>query len=65
MDGSAGAIEFVGEEVMIGNGVGAGLRQDDAELQEAIDEALAALKADGTVDALIQEYFEAGPFYAD
>ena len=65
VDGSDGRIVFVGDEVTIGNGVGAGLRQDATELQATMDEALAALKADGTVDALIQEHFQAGPFYAD
>ena len=65
VDGSDGAIVFVGPEVEIGNGVGAGVRKEDDELLANVDEALAALKEDGTVDALIQEYFQAGPFYAD
>ena len=65
VDGSGGEIVFVGPEVEIGGGVGAGLRKDDEELRAKIDDALQALKDDGTVDALIQEYFEAGPFYGD
>ncbi len=63
---SGGAIEFVGEDVMIGNGVGAGIRKDETELKTKIDDALTALKADGTVDKLIAQYFEGrGPFYTE
>ncbi len=63
---SGGAIEFVGEDVLIGNGVGAGLRKDEAELKTAVDDALTALKADGTVDELIAQWFEGrGPYFAD
>jgi hypothetical protein len=64
VDASNGAIEFVGEDVMIGNGVGAGIRKGDTELLETWNTSLAALKADGTVDALIAEWFDgAGPFF--
>jgi polar amino acid transport system substrate-binding protein len=63
---SGGALVFVGEDVMIGNGVGAGLRKDEAELKTKFDDALTALKADGTVDKLIAQWFEGrGPYFAD
>jgi polar amino acid transport system substrate-binding protein len=63
---SNGAIEFVGEDVMIGGGVGAGIRKEDTELKAKVNEALASLKADGTVDKLIAEWFEGkGPFFAE
>jgi polar amino acid transport system substrate-binding protein len=63
---SAGGIEFVGEDVMIGNGVGGGLRKEDTELKATLDEALTALKADGTVDKLIAQWFEGrGPYFAE
>lgn len=63
---SSGAIEFVGEDVMIGGGVGAGLRKDAGELKTKIDDALTALKADGTVDKLIAQWFEGhGPYFAE
>lgn len=61
---SGGAIEFVGEDVLIGNGVGGGLRKEDTELKAKLDEALTALKADGTVDELIAKWFEGrGPYF--
>lgn len=63
---SGGALEFVGEDVMIGDGVGAGLRKDDTELKAKFDEALTALKADGTVDKLIAQWFEGhGPYFSE
>lgn len=66
VNASSGSIEFVGEDVMIGNGVGAGLRKDEAELKTKFDDALTALKADGTVDKLIAQYFEGrGPYFTE
>lgn len=63
---SGGAIEFVGEDILIGNGVGAGLRKDDAELKATLEAAITALKSDGTVDTLIAKWFEGhGPYFAD
>lgn len=63
---SGGAFEFVGEDILIGNGYGGGLRKEDTELKATLDEALAALKADGTVDALIAKWFDGrGPFFAE
>ena len=63
---SNGALEFVGDEVMIGDGIGAGIRKDEPELKAQLDDALAALKADGTVDKLIAQYFEGrGPFFSE
>jgi polar amino acid transport system substrate-binding protein len=63
---SGGGIEFAGDEIMIGDGYGAGLRKDEGELKATFDEALAALKADGTVDTLIAQWFDGkGPYFAE
>lgn len=63
---ASGALEFVGEDVMIGNGVGAGLRKEDTELKAKLDETLTALKQDGTVDKLIAQWFEGhGPYFSE
>ena len=40
-----------------------GLRKDDTELASKLNAALAEMKEDGTVDKLIMEFFETGPFY--
>jgi polar amino acid transport system substrate-binding protein len=64
--GSGGALEITGPELAIGGGVGIGLRQTDTDLIKKVDDALTAMKADGTLDALITLYFperEGGPFY--
>ena len=63
---SSGSLEFVGEDLMIGNGIGGGLRKDETELKTKLDDALTALKADGTVDKLIAQWFDGrGPFFAE
>lgn len=62
---AAGSIEFVGPEVLIGEGMAAGMRKEDTDLKAKLDDALASLKADGTVDSLIAARFDGrGPFYA-
>ncbi|MEE9320433.1 MAG: transporter substrate-binding domain-containing protein [Granulosicoccus sp.] len=65
IEGSNGAVEFTGPEVIIGGGVAIGLRKDDAGLQQKMADAIAAAKADGTVDKLIMEFFKKGPFYGN
>jgi polar amino acid transport system substrate-binding protein len=65
IEASGGALAFVGEGVRIGGGVGIGMRKKDTELASKLNAAIAALKANGTVDKLIKEYFENGPFYSN
>lgn len=64
IEGSGGAMELVGPGVSIGGGVGMGMRKDATELKAKMAEALAALKADGTLDKLIKEFFEQETSYA-
>jgi polar amino acid transport system substrate-binding protein len=54
---SGGALMFVGEDVQLGGGVGMGLRQSDTELRAKFDAAIAAMKADGSLNALIVKWF--------
>jgi polar amino acid transport system substrate-binding protein len=64
--GSGGALKIVGPDVEIGDGVGVGLRKEDDDLETKFNEALAAAKADGTVDKLIAQWFPektGGPFF--
>jgi polar amino acid transport system substrate-binding protein len=59
------AIAFIGDDVLIGNGVGVGLRKADDELEAKLNAAIDAAKADGTVDALIAKWFEGrGPYFS-
>ncbi len=64
---SGGALKTSDVTVAIGGGVGAGLRKADTELLGKLDAALAAAKADGTIDALITKHFpqRKGPFYTN
>ncbi len=55
--GAEGAFELVGDGIVIGGGVGAGFRKEDTELRATWDAAIDALKADGTVNELIIEWF--------
>jgi polar amino acid transport system substrate-binding protein len=55
--GSNGALKIDGPDILLGNGAGIGLRKADTELKDKLNTALAAMKADGTLDALIIKYF--------
>ena len=65
VEGSGGAIAFVGPDVAIGGGVAIGMRKDEADLAAKMNAALEDMKADGTVDALIKDFFDVGPFYGN
>ena len=54
VEGSNGEMEISGPEVVIGGGIAIGLRQDDTGLQEKMNQALEAVKKDGTLDKLIE-----------
>lgn len=54
---SGGALVFAGEEVQLGGGVGMGLRQSDTELRAKFDAAIGTMKADGSLNALIEKWF--------
>jgi len=66
VSGSGGKLKADGPEILIGDGVGVGMRQSDADLTKKFDDALTSMKADGTLDALIAKFFpdkKGGPFY--
>jgi len=54
---SNGELEFVGGDVMIGGGVGVGIRESDSELREKLNAAINEMKADGSLNALIKKHF--------
>jgi len=54
---SGGELTFVAEDVMIGGGVGMGLRESDGELRETFDDVISTMKNDGSLDALIVKWF--------
>ncbi len=54
---SNGELVLLAEEVALGGGVGLGMRESDTELKAKFDTAIQSMKADGTLNALIVEYF--------
>ena len=59
VEASGGALMFVGERVALGGGVGLGIRESDTELRDKLDAAITAMKADGTLNAMLTEWFGA------
>ncbi len=58
VDASGGALAFVGEDISIGGGVGMGVRESDAELRAKFEAAIASMKADGSLNAMIAKWFD-------
>jgi lysine-arginine-ornithine-binding protein len=50
--------ELLGEDLQIGGGVGAGVRQEDTDLRDRISAAIDAIKADGTYEQINARYFD-------
>jgi polar amino acid transport system substrate-binding protein len=57
VEASGGDIAFLGDPVMIGGGIGMGVRQSDNELRATFDAVIAEMKSDGSLNALIREWF--------
>lgn len=55
---SDNGLEFVGPGVSIGGGIGLGFRKEDADLRAKFDAAIGAMKADGSLNAMIAEAFD-------
>ncbi len=54
---SNGELKFVGDDVIIGGGVGMGLRESDTELKEKFNAAIQSMKDDGSLNAMIKKWF--------
>jgi len=54
---SNGELVLLDADVMLGGGVGMGLRESDTELKGKLDAAITSMKEDGSLNALIKEYF--------
>ncbi|NYS25705.1 transporter substrate-binding domain-containing protein [Rhodobacteraceae bacterium 2376] len=50
-------LEFIGEPMHIGGGVGMGLRQSDNELRETFDAVITEMKEDGSLNELLIQWF--------
>lgn len=49
-------LSFMGDDVLIGGGIGLGVRQSDTELRDKFTAAIQSMKADGTLNALITKW---------
>lgn len=54
---SGGSLMFTGDDIMIGGGVGLGVRESDAELKGKFNAAIDSMKADGTLNTMIKKWF--------
>ena len=63
VDASNGVLAKVGPDFRIGGGIGIGVRKGDDKLLNALNTAIAAAKADGTVNALLKKYFDLDAVY--
>ncbi len=49
-------LALTGDDILIGGGVGMGLRESDGELREKFDAAIQSMKDDGSLNALIEKW---------
>ncbi|MFT7059755.1 MAG: polar amino acid transport system substrate-binding protein [Pseudorhodobacter sp.] len=54
---SGGQFAWAGKDVQLGGGIGLGLRASDTELKAKFNDAITAMKADGTLNTLILKWF--------
>jgi polar amino acid transport system substrate-binding protein len=54
---SGGELAFVGGDVPLGGGIGMGLRESDGELRAKFNAVIAEMKADGTLNAMLANWF--------
>ena len=53
-----GRLTVVGPNVPLDSGIGIGLREGDTDLKDKLDEAIASMKADGSLNNLIRKWFD-------
>ena len=53
---SGGELSLVGDDVLIGGGIGMGIRKSDSALKEKFNAAIKSMKADGTLNELIKQW---------
>ncbi len=49
-------LSIIGDDVLIGGGIGMGVRQSDTELRDKFSAAIASMKEDGSLNALITKW---------
>lgn len=54
---SNGELVFLGDDVILGDGIGVGLRQSDDALRDTFNAVIDEMKEDGSLNALIEKWF--------
>ncbi|WP_114964978.1 transporter substrate-binding domain-containing protein [Alkalilacustris brevis] len=54
---SGGELAFLGDDVLIGGGIGMGIRQTDDDLRATFNAAIDEMKADGSLNEMIVKWF--------
>lgn len=54
---STGELVFLGDDVLLGDGIGVGTRQSDDELRATFDGVISEMKADGSLNTMITKWF--------
>ena len=49
-------VALVGDDVLLGGGIGLGVRESDTELRDKFSAAIESMKADGSLNALIEKW---------
>jgi polar amino acid transport system substrate-binding protein len=57
VEAAGGSLVQIGEPIPVGGGVAVGLRESDTELKETLDAAITAMKEDGSLNALLAQWF--------
>jgi polar amino acid transport system substrate-binding protein len=55
-------LQFVGDDVFLGDGIGMAFRQSDDELRSKFDAAIASMKEDGSLNTLLDKWEIEGKF---
>ena len=57
VDESGGELEFIGDKVMIGGGIGIGVRESDGDLKAKLNAAIDTMKKDGSLNEALAKWF--------
>ncbi|MCX7564883.1 transporter substrate-binding domain-containing protein [Sulfitobacter sp. F26169L] len=49
-------LSLMGEDILLGGGIGLGIRESDGDLRETFNKAIQSMKADGSLNAMIEKY---------
>ena len=56
-EADSGDFLWAGEDILLGGGIGIGVRKSDTELRGKLDSAISTMKADGSLNTLILKWF--------